>query len=119
MTIINTVEYHIFPIHGRFMIEEHLNGHYDSFRRALNADMSYFVGESFLEDMRLEATYVLTQNTNTTWTLATFHNEEKVSEKAISESKVRHLFDVVFSGFRIRTLGEDVDTNYEYRATAK
>jgi len=118
MTIINSVEYRVYSAHNRFMIEEYLNGQYDSFRRAINADMSYFVGENFNADFAAEATYVLTLHSDDTWTLATFIGEEEVREEAISASKVRHLFSVLAIEFRIRTIGEDVTTNYEYRATA-
>ena len=117
MAVIATVEYRIYSLHDRFMIEEFLNGNYDSFRRALNADMGELVGESFLSNLEREATYVLTQHEGYKWTLTTLDGNGSViqSKRDVSEDKVRHLFEVLAIRFRIRTLGEDVETNYEYR----
>jgi hypothetical protein len=121
MTVITTVEYRIYSLHNRFMIEEFLNGNYDSFCRALNADMGELVGESFLSNLENEATYVLTQHEGCKWTLTTMDGKGNVgqSKRAVSEDKVRHLFEVLPVGFRLRTLGEDVETNYEYRNASK
>jgi len=115
MTVINTIEYRLYPSHGRFMIEEYLNGEYDHCNRAVNADVSYIVGDAFPSDLALGATYVLTQTIDG-FTLATFHGAEKVREEVIKESKVHHFFETrPVIPIRIRTVGEDVETNYEYR----
>ena len=79
--------------------------------------MGELVGESFLSNLENEATYVLKQHADGVWTLTTLDGNGSViqSKREVSEDKVRHLFEVLPVDFRIRTLGEDVETNYEYR----
>lgn len=118
MTIINTVEYRMSLLQGRFMVEEHLNGHYDSFRRARLADMKNFVGDNYPADLRAEATYTLTLTAQDKWILATLVDGVQVRSEFVSASKVRNLFNALAIEFRIRTIGENVTTNYEFRSAA-
>lgn len=115
--LISTFEYRFSYLHGRYMVENYINGHYDSFRRSPAADVATLVGGDFWDEVEYNPTFTLTLDPSGAphaWVIATFVGETKLRERAVTEDQVREFFEVMVIPFEYRQIGDDVDANYLY-----
>jgi hypothetical protein len=115
MPVIATLEYSCYPLHGRYMVEEFVNDHYDSFRRVKPEVLAALVGPAFAEDVAAEHNYIIRASGDGIWTLITRKRSHEVRRAPLVASAVTTFFAAMSVPFGSHSIGDDVETNYVYR----